>query len=157
MALTLESPSFQHMGVMPRETTCDGTERAPELRWSGAPAGTRSFALIVDDPDAPDPAAPKRVWVHWVVWDLSPGTIVLPDGGALPAGARRGKNDEGGTGYQGPCPPIGSHRYFFKLYALDEVLGDLESPTKQQLERAMQRHVLGRAELIGTYQKKKRK
>jgi Raf kinase inhibitor-like YbhB/YbcL family protein len=157
MALTLASPAFQHLGAMPPDTTCEGAERAPELRWSDAPSGTRSFALIVDDPDAPDPAAPKRVWVHWVVWDLAPGTIGLPDGGALPAGARQGKNDGGGTGYQGPCPPIGRHRYFFKLYALDATLGELKPPTKQRLEAAMEGHVLASAELVGTYEKAKKK
>jgi Raf kinase inhibitor-like YbhB/YbcL family protein len=157
MALTLASPAFRHMDALPRDTTCEGADRPPALTWSGAPAGTKSFALIVDDPDAPDPAAPKRVWVHWVVWDLAPGTTGLPDGGVLPAGARQGKHDGGGTGWSGPCPPIGRHRYFFKLYALDTTLGELKPPTKQELEAAMEDHVLAHAELIGTYQQAKRR
>jgi Raf kinase inhibitor-like YbhB/YbcL family protein len=157
MALTLASPAFQHMAALPRNTTCEGADRAPALTWSGAPEGTQSFALIVDDPDAPDPAAPKRVWAHWVVWDLAPATTGLPDGGALPAGARQGKHDGGGTGWAGPCPPIGRHRYFFKLYALDTTLGELKPPTKQALEAAMGEHVLAHAELVGTYQRAKQR
>jgi Raf kinase inhibitor-like YbhB/YbcL family protein len=157
MALTLASPAFQHMAALPRDVTCEGADRPPALTWTGAPEGTKSFALIVDDPDAPDPAAPKRVWVHWVVWDLASGTTGLPDGGALPAGARQGKHDGGGIGWAGPCPPIGRHRYFFKLYALDTTLGALQPPTKQELEAAMGAHVLARAELVGTYQQAKRR
>ena len=156
MALSLSSPVFTHNGPIPKLYTCQGKDISPAINWTGLPNGTKSVVLIVDDPDAPDPAAPKRVWVHWVVWDLSPGTIVLPDGGELPEGVRRGKNDDGGLGYQGPCPPIGRHRYFFKLYALDTMLGELTPPTKQRLEAAMEGHVLGSAELVGTYQKTKR-
>jgi len=115
------------------------------------PAGARSLALIVDDPDAPDPAAPKMTWVHWVVYDIAPGAAGLPDGGALPAGARDGLNDWKRIGYGGPCPPVGRHRYFFKLYALDSSLSFAHPPTKQQLEQAMKGHVLAHAELVGTY------
>ena len=127
------------------------------LAWSGAPPGTKSYALIVDDPDAPDPKAPQRTWVHWVVYDLPEETTALAEDAArqLPAGARSGTNDWKRTGYGGPCPPIGRHRYFHKLYALDIVLPDLREPTKADLERAMEGHVLEKAELVGTYQKTK--
>ena len=126
------------------------------LAWSGVPEGTKSLALIVDDPDAPDPAAPKRTWVHWVLYNLPPeagGLDAAASPDLLPLGARQGRNDWGRTGYGGPCPPIGRHRYFHKLYALDTVLPDLGEPTKAALEKAMQGHVLGKSELVGTYEK----
>ena len=156
MALTLKSSAFAHNGAIPRRYTCRGADESPPLEWSGLPAGTKSVALIVDDPDAPDPAAPKMTWVHWVLYNLPPaatglGEAVKPD--ALPSGTREGLNDWKRTGYGGPCPPIGRHRYFHKLYALDTVLPDLKHPTKAALEKAMQGHILGHAELIGTYQK----
>jgi len=151
--MEITSSAFARNGEIPSLHTCEGEDRAPPLAWSGAPAGTRSFALIVDDPDAPDPRAPKMTWVHWVVFDLPPSTHGL-EGGKLPAGARDGLNDWKRAGWGGPCPPVGRHRYFFKLYALDKTLG-LEQPTKAQLEKAMEGHVLAKAELIGTYQKKK--
>lgn len=155
--MRIESSAFTHQGEIPSKYTCEGDDVSPPLSWSGAPAGTKSFALIVDDPDAPDPAAPKRVWVHWVVYDLSPETASLPEATKqAPAGARDGQNDWGKTGYGGPCPPIGRHRYFHKLYALDTVLGDRGALKKAELEAAMKGHVLGSAELLGTYQKKKR-
>jgi Raf kinase inhibitor-like YbhB/YbcL family protein len=150
--LTVRSRAFEPHGAIPRRYTCEGEDVAPPLEWSGAPAGTRSFALVVDDPDAPDPAAPKRTWVHWVVVDLPPSVTSLPEGGALPPGARSGVNDWRRTGYGGPCPPIGRHRYFHRIYALDTVLG-LEKPTKAELLRAMEGHVLDQGELVGTYQK----
>jgi Raf kinase inhibitor-like YbhB/YbcL family protein len=154
--LTLTSPAFAAGGAIPARYTCEGTDVSPPLAWSGAPEGTRSFALVVDDPDAPDPAAPKRVWVHWVLYGLPPSMRALAEGaspGALPAGAREGRHDGGGSGYSGPCPPIGRHRYFHKLYALDTVLPDLGSKaTKADLERAMHGHVLASAELVGTYE-----
>ncbi len=153
--MQLTSTAFAPNGEIPTSHTCEGADRAPALAWSGAPAGTRSFALIVDDPDAPDPKAPKMTWVHWVAYDLPPSTTSLPEGGKLPAGAREGVSDFGKTGYGGPCPPIGRHRYFFKLYALDTVLPDLGKPSKKDLEKAMEGHILAKAELIGTYQKKK--
>jgi Raf kinase inhibitor-like YbhB/YbcL family protein len=112
--------------------------------------------LIVDDPDAPDPAAPKRVYVHWVLYDIPTSLTNIAEDGerdAVKAGARGGKNDWSRTGYGGPCPPIGRHRYFFKLYALDTMLGDLGIPSKKELERAMRGHVLATAELMGTYQR----
>ena len=152
--MNLDSPDFAPMGAIPRRHTCEGDDVAPELRWSGLPARTRSLALIVDDPDAPDPAAPRMTWVHWVVVDLPPQCPGLPPGGApLPAGAREGLNDWHRTGYGGPCPPVGRHRYFFRLYALDRALPDLNRPTKAELVRAMQGHVLAEAELVGTYEK----
>lgn len=154
---SLSSPSFAHEKEIPSRFTCEGADVSPELRWSGVPEGTRSFALIVDDPDAPDPAAPKRTWVHWVLHDIPATASSLAEGAGahgLPAGTRVGKNDWNKTAWGGPCPPIGRHRYFFKLYALDRALGDLHHPTKAQVEAAMRGHVLGQAVLMGTYQKK---
>ncbi|MDR3415089.1 MAG: YbhB/YbcL family Raf kinase inhibitor-like protein [Nevskia sp.] len=149
------SPVFTQGSDIPSAYTCEGGDLSPPLRWSQAPAGTRSFALIVDDPDAPDPANPRTTWVHWVVYNLPAATQELPEAVKnLPVGARDGRNDWQRSGYGGPCPPIGRHRYFFKLYALDTELPDLQQPTKAQLERAMRGHVLGHAELMGTYQKK---
>lgn len=145
MSLELTSPAFDNNGSIPRAHTCDGDGTPPPLMWSGAPSGTRSFALIVDDPDAPDPKAPKRTFVHWVAYDI-PESASRLDGGH-----REGVNDARGSGYTGPCPPIGRHRYFFKLYALDRELGDLKQPTKADLERAMSGHILEKAELVGTY------
>jgi Raf kinase inhibitor-like YbhB/YbcL family protein len=156
MAFVLESSAFQHGGAIPRRHTCDGEDVSPPLQWSGAPDKTRSFALIVDDPDAPDPAAPKRVYVHWVLYDMPTAVKAIEENGeqrAVKADARQGKNDWGRTGYGGPCPPIGRHRYFFKLYALDTTLGDLGTPAKRDVERAMEGHVLASAELMGTYQR----
>jgi Raf kinase inhibitor-like YbhB/YbcL family protein len=156
MALTLTSPAFSHQGEIPGRYTCEGEDLSPPLAWSEAPEGTKSLALIVDDPDAPDPEAPQMTWVHWVLYDLpaSAGGLdeaVAPE--ALPPGTREGRNDWRRTGYGGPCPPIGRHRYFHKLYALDVVLPDLGAPTKTELEAAMEGHVLARAELMGTYEK----
>jgi Raf kinase inhibitor-like YbhB/YbcL family protein len=160
MSFTLTSDAFEHQGEIPAKYTCEGDDTSPELAWSDAPAGSESFALVVDDPDAPDPKAPKTTWVHWVLYNLPPAVTELPAGAGggegMPAGASDGRNDWKRTGYGGPCPPIGRHRYFFKLYALDARLPDLEGPTKARLEAAMEGHVLGRAELIGTYQKSKR-
>lgn len=156
MTLTLHSSAFQPGGSIPTQYTCEGRDIAPPLAWSGAPSGTKSFALIVDDPDAPDPKAPKMTWVHWVLYDIPASTTSLPEGvtpSALPPGTRAGKNDWKKGEYGGPCPPIGRHHYHFKLYALDTQLGDLKLPTKSQLEHAMHGHVLGETELVGTYQK----
>jgi Raf kinase inhibitor-like YbhB/YbcL family protein len=159
MSLSITSTAFSPNGEIPRRFTCEGEDLSPPLAWTGAPAGTKSFALVVDDPDAPDPAAPKTIWVHWVLYDLPAGATGLADGvapAALPAGAREGVNDWKRTGWGGPCPPIGRHRYFFKLFALDTTLGDLGRPTRAALEKAMAGHVLARAELVGTYQKSRR-
>jgi Raf kinase inhibitor-like YbhB/YbcL family protein len=156
MALTLESPAFRANGEIPRKQTCEGDDVSPALAWRGAPAGAKSFALVIDDPDAPDPKAPRTIWVHWVVYNLPASTYALAEGASrkLPAGARDGKNDWKRTGYSGPCPPIGQHRYFHRLYALDVELPDLHEPAKAQLESAMKGHILEQVELVGTYQKK---
>ncbi len=156
MALTLTSSAFAAGGEIPRQYTCDGRDVAPPLAWTGVPEGTRSLALIVDDPDAPDPKAPKTTWVHWVLYNIPPSTTSLPEGVTsrdLPQGTREGLNDWKRTGYGGPCPPIGRHRYFHKLYALDAVLPDLGTPTKAKAEAAMAEHILATAELVGTYQR----
>jgi hypothetical protein len=155
MALVLASPAFAPGAPIPREYSCEGEDISPPLTWSGAPPGTRSFALIVDDPDAPDPRAPKMTWVHWVLYDIPAATSALPENGSrrLPEGTREGLNDWKRTGYGGPCPPIGRHRYVHKLYALDAVLQDLGRVDKAGLLAAMRGHVLAETQLIGTYQK----
>ena len=156
MTLTIKSSAFAHQGSMAAKYTCEGQDISPPLQWDGVPEGTRSLALIMDDPDAPDPAAPKMVYVHWVLYNLPPDGGGLPEGttsGDLPAGTLEGLNDWQRTGYGGPCPPIGRHRYFHKLYALDVVLEDLDRPTKDKLLKAMEGHVLAQAEVVGTYQK----
>ena len=158
--MRIYSSAFKHETEIPAEYTCEGADASPALQWSGAPAGTRSLALIVDDPDAPDPKAPRMTWVHWVLYNLPAAAAELPEGvapGDLPPGTREGSNDWKRTGYGGPCPPIGRHRYFHKLYALDVVLEDLKTPTKARLEQALAGHVLAQAELVGTYEKKKMK
>jgi Raf kinase inhibitor-like YbhB/YbcL family protein len=159
MSLTLTSPHFRHDGEIPSRFTCEGEDVSPALAWSGVPAGTKSLVLIVDDPDAPDPKAPRMTWVHWVLYDLPATATGLPAAvprAALPEGTREGLNDWKRTGYGGPCPPIGRHRYFHKLYALDVALGDRGALTKAAVESAMKGHVLGQTELVGTYQKTKR-
>jgi phosphatidylethanolamine-binding protein (PEBP) family uncharacterized protein len=138
MALELSSTAFGPGAAIPRRYTCEGNDVSPPLQWRGVPTGAESLVLIVDDPDAPDPRAPKMTWVHWVLANLP---VV------------EGLNDWKRTGYGGPCPPIGRHRYFHKLYALDTVLGGLKHPTKAQVEAAMKGHVLAHAELVGTYEK----
>jgi Raf kinase inhibitor-like YbhB/YbcL family protein len=153
MSLTLSSSAFRHQGEIPARYTCDGQDLAPPLAWSGAPPGVQSFVLIVDDPDAPDPKHPRQTWVHWLVYNLPGDCPGLPEGGALPAGAQIGRNDWNRTDYGGPCPPIGRHRYFHKLYALNAMLPDLKHPSKPRLEQAMKGHVLAQAELVGTYQR----
>jgi len=156
MSMRITSSSFPHNGVIPARHTCDGHDTSPELFWTDAPEGAKSLVLIVDDPDAPDPAAPKRTWVHWVLYNIPVNADGLPEAiGAteLPSGTLQGLNDWQHTGYGGPCPPVGNHRYFFKLYALDTVLPDLKLPTKAKLEKAMQDHVMAYSELIGRYQK----
>ena len=156
MALTLKSSVFPHNGAIPRRYTCQGEDVSVPLAWNGAPPATKGFVLIVDDPDAPDPKAPRMTWVHWVLYNLPPAAMALPEGvrsAALPKGTLEALNDWKRTGYGGPCPPIGRHRYFHKLYALDTLLTAMESPTKADLEQAMKGHVLEQAELIGTYQK----
>jgi Raf kinase inhibitor-like YbhB/YbcL family protein len=154
--MELSSSAFVHHGEIPRKYTCDGDDLSPPLAWSGLPAGTKSLALIVDDPDAPDPKAPKMVYVHWVLYNIPVEAAGLAEAvrpAALPPGTREGLNDWRRTGYGGPCPPIGRHRYFHKLYALDTVFKDLGRPTKNQLLGVMEEHILAQAELIGTYQR----
>jgi hypothetical protein len=156
MPLILESPAFPDGGPIPVEYTCDGRDISPPLAWHGVPDGTRSLVLIVDDPDAPDPKAPRMTWVHWVVYNLPPHATGLPAGvrpADLPAGTQEGVNDWKRSGYGGPCPPIGRHRYFHKLYALDIELSPPARATKPGIEAAMQGHVLDQSVLIGTYQK----
>ena len=154
MALTLTSSAFMHQTAMPPHTTCDGANVSPPLAWAGVPADAKSLVLIVDDPDAPDPAAPQRVWVHWLLYNLPVMCTGLAEGVlALPPGTLEGSNDWHRVGYGGPCPPIGRHRYFHTLYALDVVLPNLRQPDKAALLQAMQGHVLAQAELIGLYQR----
>jgi Raf kinase inhibitor-like YbhB/YbcL family protein len=156
MSISLNSPAFAPNATIPAHHTCDGGDVSPALQWSGLPDGAKSLALIVDDPDAPDPAAPQRTWVHWVLYNLPATAGALPEGvtpSQLPAGTREGLNDWKRTGYGGPCPPAGRHRYFHKLYALDTVLPDLGKPDKAQLLKAMEGHVMAETELVGTYQR----
>lgn len=147
--MRIESTSFEHGGNVPRRHTCDGDDVSPPLRWTGEPASTQAYALIVDDPDAP-----RGTWVHWVVYDL-PAEVHELDMGADVAsirGALEGRTDFGRTGYGGPCPPPGpAHRYFFKLYALDQPTGLPPGATKADVEQAIEGHVLARAELMGRY------
>lgn len=152
--MNLASSAFAHNGAIPKKYTCDGNDSSPPLSWSGVPAQAKSLVLIVDDPDAPDPAAPKMTWVHWVLYNLPPSAGGLGESvTSLPAGTAEGTNDWQRTGYGGPCPPVGRHRYFHKLYALDTVIQGLSRPDKVAIERAMQGHVIARAELIGTYER----
>lgn len=157
MALKLGSTAFAPNAPIPARYTCDGEDVSPPLHWSGLPANAKSLALIMDDPDAPDPAAPRITWVHWVLYDLPVSGDGLAEGAAtqLPAGTREGVNGWKATGFRGSCPPVGNHRYFFKLYALDTVLPDLHQPDKAQLLKAVEGHVLAQAELVGTYQRKR--
>lgn len=154
MSFSLVSPSFQQEAFIPREYTVDGEDRSPNLVWEGEPAGTQSFALIVDDPDAP-----AGDWVHWVVYNIPKTWHELKEGYSEPAfgaeGVVQGINDFGSIGYMGPSPPPGKpHRYFFKLYALDDVLVISDGVNKNALEKAMKGHVLGKAELVGQYQRR---
>ncbi len=154
MSMIIKSHAFTHNHPIPARHTCDGPDVSPALAWSGVPAGAKSLALIVDDPDAPDPAAPQRTFVHWVVYNIPAAASGLPEGttaDTLPDGAEPGLNDWSNKGWGGPCPPIGTHRYFFKLYALDTTLPHLKRPTKSAVEQAMQGHVLAHAEVIGVY------
>lgn len=153
--LTISSPAFENNAPIPRKYTAQGDNVSPPLEWSAGPATTKSFVLIVDDPDAPDPRAPQGTWVHWVLYDIPAEIVSLPADVAkhgLPVGTRSGINDWKRTVYGGPSPPSGRHRYFHKLYALDVVLADLERPAKARLLNAMKGHVLAESQLIGTYQ-----
>ncbi len=156
MPMSLLSPAFLNQHAIPARHTCDGMNTSPPLSWNGVPPGTRSLALIVDDPDAPDPAAPQMTFVHWVLYNIPPDTGGLEEGASprdLPLAAEQGLNDWDDHTWGGPCPPIGRHRYFFKLYALNTTLPHLRHPTKAALEQAMHGHVLEQAELVGLYQR----
>jgi Raf kinase inhibitor-like YbhB/YbcL family protein len=156
MSLKIVSSVFDHQDDIPAKYTCDGNDVSPPLAWSGVPAGTKSLVLIVDDPDAPDPRAPRMVWVHWLLYNIPPDTTGLAQAVSdsdLPPGTMQGMNDWKRTGYGGPCPPVGKHRYFHKLYALDTVFEDLNKPTKAGLEQVMQGHIIEQAELLGFYTK----
>jgi len=156
MPLSLSSTAFIHEGPIPRSHTCDAEDISPALSWTDVPEGTASLALIVDDPDAPDPDAPKMTWVHWVLCNLPPDTPGLDEGvtsSSLPPGTLEGMTDFGKTGWGGPCPPIGRHRYFFKLFALDSVMPDLPELTSATLQAAMEAHVIDATELMGTYRR----
>lgn len=155
MALELRSSAFGPDGEIPAKYTCQGEDISPPLDWSGVPANANSLVLIVEDPDAPDPAAPKMIWVHWVLYNIPPNAGALPEAVTqLPAGTRAGENDSGRTAYTGPCPPVGRHRYFHRLYALDAALPDLGAVSRVRLEAAMKPHVIAQAELVGTYEKR---
>lgn len=152
--MELTSTAFQYMQPIPTEYTCEGKDISPPLAWTGAPAGTRSFALIVDDPDAPG-----GVWTHWVVFDLPADTSELAEDTAksqyITGNAKQGLNDFKHLGYGGPCPPSGKrHRYFFKLYALDTMLDLKPGASKKEVEAAMAKHILAQGQLVGTYQRK---
>ncbi len=146
MPFDLTSSAFAQGERIPTKYTCDGEDISPPLQWSNPPQGTQSFALIMDDPDAP-----VGTWVHWVLFNLPADTQELPEQTTLPAGAQDGKNSWGRTGYGGPCPPSGTHRYFFKLYALDTTVNLTSNADKAQLLRAMEGHILAQAEVMGTY------
>lgn len=154
--LTLRSTAFAHGEEIPSHFTCQGEDVAPPLYWEGVREEARSLVLIVDDPDAPDPQAPKMTWVHWVLYNIPPDTAGLPRGAGLhdlPSAAQEGLNDWKRTGYGGPCPPVGRHRYFFKLYALDTLLPAVSNLTKAEVEAAMKGHIIQSCELVGTYEK----
>lgn len=157
--MDISSTAFTQFTDIPHKYTCDGGEKSPPLAWKAVPAKAKSLVLIVDDPDAPDPAAPKMTWVHWVLYNLPPQSIGLGSGISgkpdLPVGTLNGLNDWNMTGYRGPCPPIGRHRYFHKLYALDIRLPVLQPATKETLEKAMHGHVIDHCELVGYFQRKK--
>ncbi len=155
MAMILTSPAFDSGQDIPAVYSCEGKNISPPLQWSGAPPETRSYVLIADDPDAPDPKAPRTIWVHWIVYNIPVTTTQFPEAVShLPSGARQGVNDFHNVGYGGPCPPIGRHRYFFRLYALNSMLPDLGAVTRQQLERKMTGHVLEEATIMGGYRKR---
>lgn len=157
MSLSISSPAFSHNGTIPVRHTCEGSDTSPALGWTGVPNEAKSLVLMVDDPDAPDPAAPKMTWVHWVLYNLPPTVSGLPEGinpKDLPPGTVQGINDWSRTGYGGPCPPVGSHRYFHKIYALNITLPEIKNATKAMLEKAMKGHIIAQAELIGLYQKR---
>jgi Raf kinase inhibitor-like YbhB/YbcL family protein len=149
MAFTISSPAFTHKGNIPAQYTCDSKNISPALQWSNAPAATKSFVLIVDDPDAP-----SKTWIHWVVFNISATTTELPEG-IRSGDFTCGSNDFGTKKYGGPCPPSGTHHYHFKLYALDTMLDLSSDAEKENVVAAMKGHILAQAELVGLYQRKK--
>ena len=154
--LKLTSAAFEDDGIIPEKYTCEGSDISPPLHWDNIPEEAQSLALVIDDPDAPDPEAPQTTWVHWVLYNIPVNVNELPENASakkLPEGAEQGLNDWNNIGYGGPCPPIGSHRYFHKLYALDCVLDGLHQATKKQLEAAMKGHIIAETRIIGTFQK----
>jgi Raf kinase inhibitor-like YbhB/YbcL family protein len=154
MTLAITSPAFSADGAIPKRYTCDGEDLSPPLAFTGLPAGTASLVLIIEDPDAPDPDAPRTIWVHWIVYNIPPTTRALAEDAArrgLPPGALAGRNDWDRTGYGGPCPPVGRHRYVHRLLALDVVLPDLKGPKRAALEQACAGHVLEAATLVARY------
>ncbi|HET6495405.1 MAG TPA: YbhB/YbcL family Raf kinase inhibitor-like protein [Thermoleophilia bacterium] len=156
MTFTITSTSFTDGGSIPSTYTCEGDDISPPLSWDGVPDDARSLVLIVDDPDAPDPKAPRTTWVHWVLYNIPVATTDLPEAvppEKLPAGTKEGLNDWMRTGYGGPCPPVGRHRYFHKLYALDTEFMSLRTPTKSDVEATMDGHIIAQAQLVGTYEK----
>lgn len=155
MAFIITSSAFSHEGSIPSRYTCKGEDISPPLNWMNVPDAAQSLVLIIDDPDAPDPKAPKMTWVHWVLYNIPPAATNLPENmtsTTCPPGSDQGLNDWKRIGYGGPCPPIGRHRYFHKLYALNAIL-QLHSPTKVEVEAAMNGHIIAQTELVGTYQK----
>jgi Raf kinase inhibitor-like YbhB/YbcL family protein len=146
--LSIASPAFPSNGMIPKKYTCDGADVSPPLSIGNVPEKTRSLALIVDDPDAP-----MGTWVHWVVWNIAADTRDIPEN-TFPPEALQGTNDFGKQKYGGPCPPSGTHRYFFKLYALNAPLALKAGAAKAQVEEAMSGHLLGKAELVGIYRRK---
>jgi Raf kinase inhibitor-like YbhB/YbcL family protein len=159
MTFTITSPAFEQNGEIPARYTCEGENISPPLNWSGAPAGTESLVLIVEDPDAPDPAAPRMIWVHWILYNIPAATTGLAEAirsDRLPGAAGEGFSDWIRPGYGGPCPPVGRHRYIFRLYALDIILPEMHRAKRAAVEQAMKGHIIGTAELIGTYKKRGR-
>lgn len=150
MQIKLTSAVFAEGGAIPAEYTCDGRDMSPPLAWSGVPAGAKTLALVADDPDAP-----RGTWVHWVLYDLAAGVRELAAGQPatemLADGAKQGRNDFGRAGYGGPCPPSGTHRYYFKLYALDAELALPPGATKEQLLKAMAGHIIAEGQLMARY------
>ncbi|MFZ3231845.1 MAG: YbhB/YbcL family Raf kinase inhibitor-like protein [Pseudobdellovibrio sp.] len=153
---TLKSKAFANQHEIPKQYTCEGRDISPQLEWSGVPEGTKSLVLIVEDPDAPDPKAPKMIFTHWIVYNIPLSQNYLADGAEnLSSEVRFGLNDWKRSTWGGPCPPIGKHRYFYKLYAVDTILNFFTVPTKKQIEEAMNNHILGKSELVGLYEKSK--
>ena len=151
--MQLNTPAFEHEAAIPEQFSCDGRSISPELSWSGAPEKTKSFALIMHDPDAPMPGG----YTHWLVYNIPANVTGVPEAAPnqdqLPGGGIQGKNSSGKYGYTGPCPPSGSHRYYFRLYALDAILKPDVGSNKESLERAMRGHILAEAEIMGKYQR----